>query len=160
LYQMTPTPILGCFWVIFEGWSQILSSTNLFLHGFEQSCSAMATQKLEEKGTNLENTPPLGACAADKELTADTRVYLSCTSGYGTFPFLTHVTPSSLVLRYISSVINVGFFLFSMCLALICGGKSLLEGASAPICNNYSRRICLIVCLCILCAASTWGFIV
>jgi hypothetical protein len=33
----------------FEGWSQFLPSTKLFRHGFEQSCSAMATQQLEEK---------------------------------------------------------------------------------------------------------------
>jgi len=47
-HNMTPPiqVILGSF---FEGWSQILHSTKLFRHGFEQSCSAMATQKLEEK---------------------------------------------------------------------------------------------------------------
>ena len=28
---------LGSFWVIFEGWSQILPSTKLFRHGFEHS---------------------------------------------------------------------------------------------------------------------------
>ena len=47
--KMTPPPNLGHFWVVFEGWSQILFSTKLFRHRFEQSCSAMATQKLEEK---------------------------------------------------------------------------------------------------------------
>jgi len=46
---MTPPPNFACFWVIFEGWSQILLSTKLFRHGFEQSCSAMAAKKLEEK---------------------------------------------------------------------------------------------------------------
>jgi len=46
---MTPPPNLGHSWVVFEGWSQILPSTKLFHHGFEQSSSAMATQKLEEK---------------------------------------------------------------------------------------------------------------
>ena len=44
-YKMTPPPNLGHSWVILEGWSQILPSTKLFRHGFEQSCSAMATQK-------------------------------------------------------------------------------------------------------------------
>jgi len=48
-HKMTPPPNLGHFWVVFEGWSQILPSTKLFRHGFEQSCSAMATQKLEKK---------------------------------------------------------------------------------------------------------------
>jgi len=48
-YKMTPPPNLGHSWVILEGWSQILPSTKLFRHGFEQSCSTMATQKLEEK---------------------------------------------------------------------------------------------------------------
>jgi len=48
-HKMTPPSNLGCFWVIFEGWSQILPSIKLFCHGFEQSCSAMATKKLEEK---------------------------------------------------------------------------------------------------------------
>ena len=48
-HKMTPPPNLGHSWVIFEGWCQILLSTKLFRHGFEQSCSAMATQKLEEK---------------------------------------------------------------------------------------------------------------
>ena len=48
-HKMTPPPNLGHFWVFLEGWSQILPSTKLFLHGFKQSCSAMATQKLEEK---------------------------------------------------------------------------------------------------------------
>jgi len=44
-HKMTPPPN----WVFFEGWSQILPSTKLFRHGFEQSCSAMVTQKLEGK---------------------------------------------------------------------------------------------------------------
>jgi len=44
-HKMTPPPNL----VVFEGWSQILPSTKLFRHGFEQSCSAMATQQMEEK---------------------------------------------------------------------------------------------------------------
>ena len=48
-HKRTPPPNLGHSWVVFEGWSQILPSTKLFRHGFEQSCSAMATQKLEEK---------------------------------------------------------------------------------------------------------------
>ena len=48
-HKMTPPPNLGHSWVVFEGWSQILPLTKLFRHGFEQSCSAMATQKLEEK---------------------------------------------------------------------------------------------------------------
>jgi len=48
-HKMTPPPNLGHSWFIFEGWSQILPSTKLFRHGFEQSCSAMATQLLEEK---------------------------------------------------------------------------------------------------------------
>ena len=47
--KMTPPPNLGHFWVVFEGWSQILFSTKLFRHRFEQSCSAMATQKLKGK---------------------------------------------------------------------------------------------------------------
>jgi len=46
---MTPPPNFGHFWVIFEEWSQTLPSTKLFCHGFGQSCSAMATQKLEGK---------------------------------------------------------------------------------------------------------------
>jgi len=37
-YKMTPPSNFGHFWVIFEEWSQILSSTELFRHGFEQSC--------------------------------------------------------------------------------------------------------------------------
>jgi len=48
-HKMTPTPNLGHSWVVFEGWSQILLSTKLFRNGFEQHCSPMATQKLEEK---------------------------------------------------------------------------------------------------------------
>ena len=48
LYQ-SPNFKFGRFWVVFEWWSQILPSTKLFRHGFEQSCSAMATQKLEVK---------------------------------------------------------------------------------------------------------------
>jgi len=48
-HRMTPPTNLGHSWVIFEGWSQILPSTKLFRHEFEQGCSAMATQKLEEK---------------------------------------------------------------------------------------------------------------
>jgi len=40
-----PNPHLGHSWVVLEGWSQILLSTKLFRHGFDQSCSAMATQK-------------------------------------------------------------------------------------------------------------------
>jgi len=48
-HKMTPPPNLGHFWVVFERWSQILPSTKLFRHGFEQSCSAIVTQKLEEK---------------------------------------------------------------------------------------------------------------
>jgi len=48
-HKMTPPPNLGHSWVVLEGWSQILPSIKLFRHGFEQSCSAMATQKLEEK---------------------------------------------------------------------------------------------------------------
>jgi hypothetical protein len=47
--QLTPPPNSGCFCVIFVGWSQILHSTKLFRRGFEQSCSAMATKKLEEQ---------------------------------------------------------------------------------------------------------------
>jgi len=46
---MTPPPNLGYSWIVFEGWSKILPSTKLFRNGFEQSCSTMATQKLEEK---------------------------------------------------------------------------------------------------------------
>jgi len=45
---MTLTPNFGDFGIIFEGWSYILPPTKLFCHGIEQSCSAMATQKLEE----------------------------------------------------------------------------------------------------------------
>jgi len=48
-HKMTPPPNLGHSWVIFEGWSQLLPATKLFRPEFEQSCSAMATQKLEEK---------------------------------------------------------------------------------------------------------------
>jgi len=48
LYQTTPPPNLSHSWVVFEGGSQILPSTKLFQHGFEQSCSTMETQKLEE----------------------------------------------------------------------------------------------------------------
>jgi len=48
-HTMTPPPNLGHSCVVFEGWSQILPSTKLFRHEFEQSCSAMATQKMEEK---------------------------------------------------------------------------------------------------------------
>jgi len=48
-HKMTPPPTLGHSWVVFEGWSRILPSTELLRHGFEQSCSAMAMQKLEEK---------------------------------------------------------------------------------------------------------------
>ena len=47
--QMTPPPNFSHFCVIFEGFSQIFPSTKLLCHGFEQSCSAMATQKLEER---------------------------------------------------------------------------------------------------------------
>jgi hypothetical protein len=50
-HKMTPPPNLGHSWVVFEGWSQILPSTKLFCHGFEQSCSAMATQKLKGMAT-------------------------------------------------------------------------------------------------------------
>jgi len=39
-------PNLGHCWVVFEGYSQILPRTKFFRHGFEQNCSAMATQKL------------------------------------------------------------------------------------------------------------------
>ena len=46
---MTPLLHVGHSWVVFEGRSQILPSTKLFRLGFEHSCSAMATQKLEEK---------------------------------------------------------------------------------------------------------------
>jgi len=46
---MTPPPNFGYFWIIFEGWSQILPATKLFRHEFDQSCSAMATKKLDEK---------------------------------------------------------------------------------------------------------------
>ena len=46
---MTPPPNLGHSLVVFEGCPQILPWTKLFRHGFEQSCSAMVTQKLEEK---------------------------------------------------------------------------------------------------------------
>jgi len=48
-HKMTPPPNLGHSWVVFEGLSQILPSTKLFRHGFEQNCSAMATSKLEGK---------------------------------------------------------------------------------------------------------------
>ena len=48
-HTMTPPPNFGHFCVILEGWSQILPSTKLFRHGFEQSYIAMATQNLEEK---------------------------------------------------------------------------------------------------------------
>jgi len=48
-HKMTPPPNLGHSWVVFEGWCQILPSKKLFRHGFEQSRSAMATQKLEVK---------------------------------------------------------------------------------------------------------------
>jgi len=44
-----PTPQFRSFLVFFEGWSQIWPSTKVFRHGFEQSCSAMGTQKLKEK---------------------------------------------------------------------------------------------------------------
>jgi len=47
--KMTPPPNLGHSWDVFEGWSQILLSTKVFCHEFEQSCSAMATHKLEGK---------------------------------------------------------------------------------------------------------------
>jgi len=46
---MTPSPNLGDSWVVFEGWSQIVPSTKLFRHEFEQNCSAMVTQNFEEK---------------------------------------------------------------------------------------------------------------
>jgi len=45
---MTPTPNLGCFWIIFEGVISNLASNKAVLHGIEQN-SAMASQKLEEK---------------------------------------------------------------------------------------------------------------
>jgi len=48
-HKMTSPHNLGHSCVVFEGCSQILPSTKFFRHGFEQSCSAMATQKLEEK---------------------------------------------------------------------------------------------------------------
>ena len=47
-HKMTPPPNLSHSWVVFEGWSQISPSEKLFRHGFEQSCFAMAMQKLEE----------------------------------------------------------------------------------------------------------------
>jgi len=46
---MSLIPNFGRFWVLCDGWSQIVPSEKLFRHGFEQSCSAMATPKLEEK---------------------------------------------------------------------------------------------------------------
>jgi len=46
---MTPPPNFGHFCAILEGWSPILPSTKSFRHGFEQSCSAVATQQLEDK---------------------------------------------------------------------------------------------------------------
>jgi len=46
---MTPPPNIGCIWVIFQGWSQILPGTKLFRHEIEQNCSSRATQELEEK---------------------------------------------------------------------------------------------------------------
>ena len=48
-HKMTLTPNFDHFWVVCEGWSQILPWTKLFRHGNEQSCSAMATQMLEGK---------------------------------------------------------------------------------------------------------------
>jgi len=48
-HKMTPPPNLGDSWVVFEGWSQIVPSTKLFRHEFEQNCSAMVTQNFEEK---------------------------------------------------------------------------------------------------------------
>ena len=47
-HKMTRPPNLGHSWVVFEGWSQILPSTKLFRHGFEQSCSAMAMEKVQQ----------------------------------------------------------------------------------------------------------------
>ena len=44
-----PTPQFWSFLCRLEGWSQILPSTKLFRNGFEQSCSAVGTQKLEGK---------------------------------------------------------------------------------------------------------------
>jgi len=59
-HKMTPPPNLGHSWVVFGGWSQILPSTKLFRHEFEQSCSAMATQKLEEKVQQHDEVVDLG----------------------------------------------------------------------------------------------------
>jgi len=48
-HKMTPPPNLCHSRVVFEVWYQILPSAKFFRHEFEQSCSAMVTQKLEEK---------------------------------------------------------------------------------------------------------------
>jgi len=48
-HKMTPPPSFDYFLVVFQGWSQIWPSTKLFRHGIEQSCSAIAMQKLEDK---------------------------------------------------------------------------------------------------------------
>ena len=47
-HKMTPPPNLAHSWVVLRGGPK-LPSTKLFRHGFEQSRSAMATQKLEVK---------------------------------------------------------------------------------------------------------------
>ena len=51
-HKSTPYLNFGRCWVIFEGRSKILPETKLFSHEFEQSCSAIATQNLEEKQSN------------------------------------------------------------------------------------------------------------
>jgi len=65
-HKMTPPPNLGRSWVVFEGWSQILPSTKLFHHRFEQSCSAMVTQSWRKRYSNtmrLSNQANLAAGA-------------------------------------------------------------------------------------------------
>ena len=47
-HKKTPPCNSGCFWIIYEWWSQIL----LFCHGFEQSCSAMATKSWRKGYSN------------------------------------------------------------------------------------------------------------
>ena len=46
---MTPSPKLGDFGSFLRGGPEFCLQQKLFYHGFEQSCSAMVTQKLEEK---------------------------------------------------------------------------------------------------------------
>ena len=74
-HKMTRPPNLGHSWVVFEGWSQILPSTKLFRHGFEQSCSAMATQKLEETVQQHDEVVELGKTGCRSQLRAHGKAY-------------------------------------------------------------------------------------